>query len=293
MADLDETLATHPSTTDAEGWANRFSAIRAAWGAGWVIDQAIANCPPEVDLRAIAEILTGADAEIGAAVWLEADARASRDSATWWRERLSACVSPQGIQQALLSALTTMTTKVLVEVSPELSTAIDALSPRRVEATRSTLQTAHAKGATRRLLLDESLRRNHGKFSPRLLWVCRPLVPDGSRDRLDSRIHAVVPELLDDLTPGEVSALATIGGGKKVHSVTTFQGHRDGLSNGRWTRKFNTRDLAANQAAAILKDPGQWPAELVRRAVSFWDSVPPVPEPMSHTAETEGWFHGA
>lgn len=293
MVDVDETLAPRPSTTDAQGWANRFVAIRAALGTGWVIHHAISTCPPEVDLRPIAKILSQTDAEIGAAVELEADARVSRDSATWWRERLSAGASPQDVQLAVLSALTTMTTNTLVEVSPELGAAIDVLSPRQIEAIRWTVQAVHTNGATRRLMLDESLRRNHGTFSPRLLWVCRPLVPSDSRDRLDTRICAVVPELLGELTPGEASALAAIGGGKKVHTVTTFQGHREGLSNSRWTLKFKTRDLTVNQADAILQDPGQWPAALVRRAASFWSSVPPVPEPMSHAADTQRWFDGA
>jgi len=141
------------------------------------------------------------------------------------------------------------------------------------------------------LVLNEALRLNQARFSPRSLWLLRPAATEASIEKIDQRLTDVFEDLLI-AGDGDLRELIRLAGRTKTLKFQAFHGHRASLPAGGWASHIKLGALSLKLAQDVLRSPHQWPSDLVQRAVEKVEerllaSLPPI----TQVAQNEKWFN--
>lgn len=251
---------------DSYGWQERLTEIATVWGEGWILHQAVASLPANVDIEALAAILSAKQPALASRLDFEAAARDHRGDSTWWRIQLASSTSDASRREWLFSALTSAKTPVVIDLADELSGVADRLEPKHYGALREALRSFRKLGIGHQLVLSDALRLNRVAFSARALWLVRLVSTESSVEQIDKRLAPAFAELLA-AGLGDLRELTrAVGGGKKI-PFDTFRGHRAELPTGGWASSINVGAMRVRASEEVLANPAEWPSDLVQRAV--------------------------
>lgn len=267
VADATAKLGTRPGAdASASAWQERLIKIAKAWGDGWMLFQAVACLPADLDMSTMATTVQDRHAELSARLTAEAAARANRKNTSWWRDRLATATTDASKREWLFGVLTCAYSQVMIDLAGELDGVANDLSPRHFTAIRESLRNFSKLGLSHQLVLNDALRLNQVTLSTKSLWLVRVVATDGSVEQIDKRLTGAFTALLKS-EPGDLRELTrVVGGGKKI-PFTTFKGHRSALPSGGWASNINIGAMTAKLPEEVLKAPADWPADLVQRAV--------------------------
>lgn len=247
-------------------WASRLRTVFGLWGDGWVLRQAIAALPSALDLDVVALNLENADALLVAAVTREAGLRANRGDTVWWRNDFEHAASVLDRRMWLYSALTAARAQVVIDCAKEIDAVAADLAPKHFRSLETAIEAFAQSPLKQKMFLHEPLRLGKVSYSARALWLLRGVVTDGSRDQVDKRL---VPGFADLLTPGmgDRRAVIRIVGTAKTIKIQALKGTRDVVPPGAWAGDVKLGAISSALAKDILTSPGEWPVEVVGRAI--------------------------
>lgn len=285
---LGTTPDSHASTSV---WQERLIEIASAWGNGWVLFQAVVRLPRRLDLSTLEITVRSQQPELSARLKIEAEARANRGEASWWRNQLTAAATEAGQREWLFSVLASAHSQVVIDLASEINDSVSALSPKHFSAIHESLRNFRGLGVGRQLVLEDALRLNQVVLSARTLWLARVVATDGSAEQIDKRLTA--PALTDLLRaePGDLRELVRIvGRGKKI-PFATFGGHRAALPAGGWAGDLNIGVLSVKTSKEVLARPSDWPPDLVQRAVEHIERrLLSQLGTLAEVARSDSWF---
>jgi hypothetical protein len=260
-------LGTRPGVgANASVWQDRLVEVARAWGNGWVLFQAVACLPANVDIGTMATAVQHKHPELSARLTAEAEARANRRSTNWWRDRLAVASTDASKREWLFGVLACAYSQVVIDLASEVDGQVNALAPKHFTLIREALRHFRKLGLSHQLVLNDALRLNQVTLSVRSLWLARVVATDGSIEQIDKRLTGAFPDLLKS-EPVDLRELTrVVGRGKKI-PFATFKGHRSALPSGGWASNINIGAMTAKTPEEVLKAPAHWPADLVQRAV--------------------------
>lgn len=277
---------------NASVWRERLIEIAKAWGNGWVLFQAVACLPADLDLNTMATTVGSQQPEVSARLIAEAEARANRKNTDWWRTRFTTTTIDASKREWLFGLVTCAYTQVVIDLASELDSVVNSLSPKHVAAIRESLRNFRKLGHSHQLVLNETLRLNQVTLSARSLWLVRVVATDGSIEQIDKRLTGAFADLLKS-EPGDLRELTRVVGSDKKIPFATFKGHRSALPSGGWASNINIGAMTAKTPEEVLKAPADWPADLVQRAVEQVESrMLTGLSTVAGVASTNGWFEG-
>lgn len=281
----------HQSLDTESDWYHRLTQIDELWGDGWVLRQAIASVPQKISLSALALLAEPKHQELYTALSTESEARTHRRDATWWRQQLTDATDGFRIRHWIFSLLTTAFAPVIVTLVEGLNRSIAELAPKDYLAVRSAIINFQMNPAiSRELALHDAVRLNQANFSGRTLWLVRAGATEATVKQIDNRLAGRFEEMLTTV-PGDLRELARISGSSKAIKFDAFRGHRSSLPTGGWASTVKIGRTSAKLVKEILQDPGQWPGDLVQRAVETVEArMSSNLTPLSQVAESNKWF---
>lgn len=288
-------LGARPSATARDDeWRSWLECIAEAWGEGWVLRQSVAALPADVGIRSIAASVKSSRFDLHAILMTEACGRENRGDTDWWRQQLESTSGDASAQRHLIfSLLSCAHTRVVIDLARELDALVDSLAPKHYLTIREGLRAFEGLFIHRQLSLQEALRLNKVEFSARTLWLLRVASTRGSIEYIDKRLADAFEELLASGI-GDLRELTRIVGSGKTIRLETLRGHRASLPVGGWASDIKPGALRLTLAEQMLKDPGEWPGDLVQRAVQKIEARMLAGLPaISEVAASDGWFSEA
>lgn len=260
-------LGTWPGAdANTSVWQARLMEIAKAWGDGWVLFQAVTCLPSSLDLGALAATVRIQHPELSVRLTAQADARANRRNANWWRQRLSTATTDATKREWLFGMLACAYSQVVIDLAGELNGVVNELSPKHFTAIRESLRNFRKLGLSHQLVLHDALRLNQVTLSVRSLWLVRVVATDGSVEQIDKRLAGSFADLLRSESGDLRELTRVVGGGKKI-PFDTFKGHRSALPPGGWASNVKIGAMRTKVPEEVLTAPANWPADLVQRAV--------------------------
>jgi hypothetical protein len=284
-------IGTRPGVdANASVWQERLIEIAKTWGDGWILFQAVACLPADLDISTMTTTIQNQHAELSVRLTAEAGARANRKNTSWWRDRLATATTDASKREWLFGVLACAYSQVVIDLAAELDGVANALSPKHFTAIRESLRNVRKPGLSHKLVLNDALRLNQVTLSAKSLWLIRVVATDGSVEQIDKRLTATFDSLLKS-EPGDLRELTrVVGGGKKI-PFAAFQGHRSALPSGGWASNINIGAITAKLAEEVLKAPADWPADLVQRAVEHVEKrMLSRLDTMAEVASANSWF---
>ncbi|WP_159621476.1 HNH endonuclease [Ruania rhizosphaerae] len=284
----DTVPAVPPDASSSGEWSERLARISSAWGDGWVLWQAVATTPREIDLNAMAVVISARDAVLARVLNRVADLRQHLDDPGWWTDWHGSCSSEKERRFWGACMIASARSSVIVALSDQLGSAVDAMAPKHYEALRAELtELGRSVGP---LDLTDDLRLRQADLTPRLLWLLRHVSTERTRRQIDNRL-AVDPTAVLHRAVGDYREFARVVGSVRTLKVDTLRGARAVLPTGGWASDIKLGSMRAKIASEIVADPAQWPADIVQRAIDqlaagFARSTPPLAE----VAEHDRWF---
>ncbi len=142
----------------------------------------------------------------------------------------------------------------------------------------------------RDLNLHDPLRLKQAEFSARTLWLGRVTANEGTVEQIDKRLVDAFGDLLA-AGIGDMRELTRIVGSSKLIKFDTFRGHRAGLPVGGWASNIKLGAMRAKVADDVLTNPGDWPGDLVQRAVEeVEERMSAGLKPVGEVATASNWF---
>lgn len=292
VVDATAELRIRPSgtATDAD-WQRRLVRIAEVWGDGWVLRQAVAAVPAGTALGTLEFLVQSEHPELHEALTTEREAREHRNDISWWSQQLVDAGDGFALRHWVFSILTCSYSPVVVALADELSGAVDKLAAKHYVAIRHAIRAFRSNlSISRELALHDALRLNQVTFSPRTLWLAREGATEASVTWIDKRISGGFDELLT-AGIGDLRELARLVGNDKVIKFDTFRGHRESLPVGGWASNIKIGSLRAKRAEEVLRNPHEWPGDLVQRAVeAVEDRMLVGLAPIGQVADADKWF---
>ncbi|UNB52864.1 NACHT domain-containing NTPase [Mycolicibacterium sp. YH-1] len=286
-----EELRVRPSAaTSTTDWQRRLLSVANVWGDGWVLRQAIAAIPEESDLDQIAAITQAKHPVVHAALLTETEAREHRKEASWWREGIDHATVDIEVRHWIFSLLTRATSNVVIELADQLVAVLQPLSAKHFDALQEAIYRFRKTTSSGELVLQDALRMQRIKLSPKALWLLRGIATEASVAWIDKRL-AESPDKLLSPGIGDLRELARISAGGKVIKFEKFQGLRASLPSGGWASDTRVGALSSTLAEKVLRQPHDWPGDLVQRAVeNVEERMLSAIEPVAVVARHENWF---
>lgn len=291
ITDLSNYLSEKPvSEATATDWFTRMQRIAQTWGDGWVLRQAIATAPADLDLQTVADRAGTEEPTLAAAAFKEHGARSHIRDAQWWEQWLASCESGLDQRHWVFSLLSTARPQVVLAVAPHLNKVTSALSPKHYVALHHTLGWFMKSSAARELVFAEPLRLQQVQASPRLLWLIRAVGTEATIEwtdrRLQTRFEPLLQPGLGDMRP----LLRTVGTRTTVNAKQ-LRNSRTLLPRGGWASDIKLGALSFELAREILSAPDQWPGDLVQRAgEKIGTRLGSKASTLSATAHADAWF---
>lgn len=291
IAELSTYLSVNPpSEATANDWFNRLKRIAQAWGDGWVLRQAIAAVPADVDLQTLADRAGADEPTLAAAARWECDARSHNKDPDWWDRSLASCESDLDRRRWMFSVLSVARPQAVLHVATPLNEAVSGLSPKHYVAVQHALTLFRLSPVARELVFAEPLRLRQVEVSPRLLWLIRAVGTDSTIEWVDRRLGAEFEPLLQPGLGDMRPLLRTIGAQATV-KVKQLKHSRSALPVGGWASDIKLGALSVELAREILRNPDQWPGDVVQRAAEkIGTRLASKASPLGAVARTAAWF---
>lgn len=284
----DRLAAVPPDASSSDEWRQRLARISSTWGDGWVLWQAVAATPREIDLSAMAVVMSARDAVLARVLNRVADLRRNLDDPSWWTDWHDTCSSELERRFWAACMLRSARRAVVVALSGKLGPAVDAMAPKHYEALRAEL----AEGGRDVGLLDltDDLRLRQVDFTPRLMWLLRSVSSERTREQVDGRL-ATDPAAVLQHAVGDYREFVRIVGSLRTLKVPTLRGTRAVLPTGGWASDVKLGSMRANLATEVIADPARWPADIVQRAIDQLTAEAAKSAPsLAEVAERDRWF---
>lgn len=290
MVDAEQRLQARPeATATAKDWQTRLTLIETTWGDGWILRQAVAATPLNIDLDVVAATLTSPSNVLKPLLTQESDARRHRGESGWWRNALKAAFSDLDRRCWALSLLTTAHSAVVIGLGPDLNSVIDGLTPKHYAGLRASLCAQNAIPSGRKLVVADALRLGQISLSDRALWLIRAIASDGSIQQIDKKLSTGLGALLRPGS-GDMRELVRVAGSKKIR-LNEFHGARAVLPIGGWASGIKVGVIGKTTAEEVLGSPAEWPGDIVQRAVeSIENRMSSGVLPLRTVADTDRWF---
>lgn len=280
-----------PSAT-GDDWQQRLELVARVWGDGWVLRQAISAVPTAVDLADIGTVLATKRAGLSQVIALEAQARACRADANWWRQRFGECSTDFERRHWLVTLLTRAHAPVITALSVEINGVVDGLAPKHYAGLWHCLN-ASGRWQLGELHIQDPLRLRQVVFTARALWLLRPVVTQASAEQIDKHLVDGFTDVLG-LGVGDLRALMRAVGQRKSVPLESLRGTRRVLPSGGWVSEVRLGAMPRKLAAEILAAPGDWPSDVVQQAPQSAAMRPlSIAKPLSRVAEEDHWFQVA
>lgn len=271
-------------------WFSRLARIEHVWGDGWVLRQAVASVPSNIELGELAIRADGSNPTVQGVASREGEARAHRGEIDWWRDSLTTCGTDLERRHWMFSILTVARMQVIVELSDSLVELSSQLSPREFRSLRGSLAGFMGSPTARELVLNEPLRLRSVNVSPRLLWLIRPVATEATKHWIDRRIVVGFQTLLEPGMGDMRELVRTVGAQTSIKADLLRHG-RSALPLGGWASDIKVGAVSFSLARAILQSPGEWPGDLVQRgAEKLGSRVASQTPTLAATALTHSWF---
>lgn len=291
IAELSNYLSEKPpSEATANDWFNRLKRIAQTWGDGWVLRQAIATVPSDLDLHTLAD-RAGSDAPtLATAALSEHDARSHNKDADWWHQSLASCTSDLDRRHWVFSLLSIARPQAVLDVAPRLNDEVSALSPKHYAAVRYALGWFMKSSLARELVFADPLRLRQVEVSPRTLWLIRAVGTEATIEWTDRRLETDFESLLQPGL-GDMRPLLRAVGSHTTVKAKQLKNSRSLLPLGGWASDIKLGALSLELAREILRDPDQWPGDLAQRAAEkIGTRLASKASTLAATAQADAWF---
>lgn len=291
MAELSSYLSAKPITElTANDWFNRLKRIAQTWGDGWVLRQALSTAPVDADLQTLADRAADEEPTLAAAARWEYDARSHARDRDWWEQSLAACGSALDRRRWIFAALSIARPQAVLHVAAHLNETVSGLSPRHYAALQYALRRFRLSPMSRELVFAEPLRLQQVDASPRLLWLIRAVGTEATTEWADKRLAANFESLLQPGL-GDMRPLLRTVGAQATVKVKQLQHSRSVLPVGGWASDIKLGALSLELAREILRNPEQWPGDVVQRAAEKIGTRLASKAPtLATVAQTAAWF---
>lgn len=291
ITDLSNYLSEKPvSEATATDWFNRMRRIAQTWGDGWVLRQAIATVPADLDLQTVANRAGSEEPTLAAAALREHGARSHIRDTQWWHQSLASCVSDLDQRHWVFSLLSIARPQVILDVAPRLNEVTSALSPKYYAALHYALGWFMRSSSARELVFAEPLRLQQVQVSPRLLWLIRAVGTKATIEWTDRRLEKVFDSLLQPGL-GDMRPLLHTVGSRTMVKAKQLKNSRTLLPLGGWASDIKLGALSFELAREILRAPDQWPGDLAQRAAEkVGTRLASQASTLSATAHADAWF---
>ena len=287
---MGELRARLPAATSTTDWRRRLMDVANVWGDGWILRQAIANMPEDSDLDQIVAITQAMQPVLYAALQTEMQAREHRKDVSWWRAAIDDATVDIEIRHWIFSLLTRATSNVVIELAEQLDSLLEPLSTKHYHALQGTIYRFRKSASSGELVLQEALRVQRIKLSPRTLWLLRGIATEASVKWIDKRL-ADSPDVLLAPGIGDLRDLAKVSAKGPVIKFEKFKGLRAALPLGGWASDARVGALSSTLAERVLRQPEEWPGDLVQRAVENVEQrMLSAVAPVAFVAHQENWF---
>ncbi|GGB22118.1 hypothetical protein GCM10011492_09980 [Flexivirga endophytica] len=284
-------LATRPGADAAPSvWQERLIEIAKAWGDGWVLFQAVACLPTDLDIGTLSTTVRGQQPSLSARLTIETEARANRRNADWWRTRLAVATTDVAKAEWLFSVTTCAYSQLVIDLASEVDSVVNTLPPKHFTAIRESLRHFRKLAQSRPLVLNEALRLKQVTFSARSLWLLRVMANEGGVEQIDRRLSGTFGELVGSGF-GDLRELARVLGRDKKIPFATFKGHRSGFPPGGWASDVKIGAMTGKLPEEVLSAPADWPSDLVHRAVEHVENrILRAQSTLADVASANSWF---
>lgn len=291
ITELSNYLTEKPlAKATANDWFNRLKRIAQTWGDGWVLRQAIATVPADLDLQTLADRAGSQEPTLASAAWLEYHARSHNKDAQWWQQSLSSCQTDLDRRHWVFSLLSIARPQAVLDVAPHLNEVVSALSPKHYAAVRYALAWSIKSSGARELVFAEPLRLRQVEVSPRLLWLIRAVGTAATIEWADRRLDAGFESLLQP-GMGDMRPLLRAVGSRTTVKAKQLKHGRSLLPLGGWASDIKLGALSFELAREILRDPDQWPGDLAQRAAEkIGTRLASKASTLSEIAHANAWF---
>lgn len=291
ITELSNYLSEKPlSDATANDWFTRLNRIAQTWGDGWVLRQAIATAPADLDLQRIADRAGADEPTLASAALWEHAARSHTKDAQWWQQSLSTCESDLERRHWVFSLLSIARPQAVLDVTPRLNEVVSPLSPKHYAAVRNALGWFTKSPVARELVFAEPLRLKQVEVSPRLLWLIRAVGTEATIEWADRRLETGFESLLQPGL-GDMRPLLRTVGSRTTVKAKQLKHSRSLLPLGGWASDIKLGVLSLELAREILRDPDQWPGDLVQRAAEkIGTRLASKASTLAATAHADAWF---
>lgn len=263
---------------DSAYWTERTKIVHRVWGDGWVLRQAIASVPRQVDLGWSLSV---------PAIELEAQRRAHRDDPAFWRADLTNCGSVFERRCWLFAALTIPHAATVVGMADDINAVVSEFAPKHHRSTRAALASFARLGPHQPLVLNDELRLNKVSLSPQALWLVRQVATEETRNQIDTKLAKSYVELIE----ADASGLHDLLTGTRTKiKVDTLLGTRADLPPGIWEAGANLGVISATLSSTILETPHNWPSAVVARAIRQQAQPLSAASALAEVADRDRWF---
>ncbi len=291
IAELSNYLSEKPvSEATATDWFNRLRRIAQTWGDGWVLRQAIATVPADLDLQTVSDRAGSKEPTLAAAASWAHEARSHNKDAQWWQQSLTSCESDLDRRHWVFSLMSIARPQAVLDLAPRLDEVVSTLPPKHYASVRNSLVLSLKSSVARELVFAEPLRLRQVEASPRLLWLIRAVGTEATIDWADRRLEADFESLLQPGLGDMRPLLRTIGSRTTV-KVKLLKHSRSLLPLGGWASDIKLGALSFELAREVLRDPDQWPGDLVQRAAEkIGTRLAAKASTLAATAHADAWF---
>ncbi|MDP7707519.1 hypothetical protein [Mycobacterium sp. TY815] len=291
ITELSNYLSEKPlSEATATDWFNRLKRIAQTWGDGWVLRQAIATVPADLDLQTVADRAGSEEPILAAAASWEHDARSHKKDAQWWQQSLTSRESDLDRRHWVFSLLSIARPQAVLDLAPHLNEVVSALSPKHYAALRYALGWFTKSSAARELVFAEPLRLRQVEVGPRLLWLIRVVGTEATVEWADRRLETSFESLLQP-GMGDMRQLLRAVGSRTTVKAGQLKHSRSLLPLGGWASDIKLGAPSFELAREILRDPDQWPGDLAQRAAEkIGTRLASKASTLAATAHADAWF---
>ena len=253
---------------DHHAWMDRLAKVADLWGHDWVLRHAVARLPQTVNFASDGLQFDTLDDVTCQILHRQIEARKRRADVDWWKAWQSELTQPGEFCYWVVCLITQAHNSVTASLAGQISDTVDNLTVWHYRALREAIKDLTGAHGTQ-LNLQDQLRRSIIQLSPRALWLVRVAATEQTIAQIDSKI-ASAPDCLTTLLPVAdgtcVNELLRVAGSRRVIRPSALDGTRSLLNSQAWD-DVNLGAVTAKQARAILKNPGEWPTELISRAM--------------------------
>jgi hypothetical protein len=280
-----------PAAADATAWAERLKHIAGIWGDGWVLRQAVDATPRATDLTEVIRKVENTNQTLRSAIERTAAARSNRGDPDWWKKALADAGSSLDRRWWLHAALTTAQATTVAALASELSAVADELTPKQYRVAEAAV-TSFARLQNSPLNLRDPLRLKQVTLAARALWLLRRRVTGDTREQIDKKLTADFPALL---VPGmgDRRQVLRIIGAQKTIKVDVLRDTRAVIPGGAWAGDIHLGKISAATANAILKEPSEWPADVVALAIQQAGDGLSRLKPIASLTTADRWFNAS